>query len=160
MLGYDPEILEKMDDEALESFCGVGNPLAISEVKPGESVLDIGCGAGFDLIVARHKVGSKGRVFGVDLTSAMLAKAQRNAARLGLHDIERCQVSSEKLPYGDGSFDVVLSNGVINLSPAKGELFAEIYRVLKPGGRVQFADMVLEEGASSPGPGSLEAWAQ
>lgn len=149
-----------MPDEVLESFCGVGNPFSIGDVQQGESVLDIGCGAGFDLIVVHHKVGDTGMVCGVDLTEEMLAKAQRNFARLGLQDIETKQVSSEKLPYDDNTFDVVISNGVINLSPAKAELFAEIHRVLKPGGRLQFADIVLDTEASSAGATSFEAWAQ
>ncbi len=159
-LGYDLEILEEMEDEVLESFCGVGNPFVIWDVQQGESILDIGCGAGFDLLVARYKVGKNGKVCGVDLTPEMLAKAQRNFTRLGFHEIETKQITSEKLPYDDNSFDAVLSNGVINLSPAKAELFTEIYRVLKPGGRVQIADIVLDTDSPSPGATSLEAWAQ
>lgn len=159
-LGYDQEVIKKMEVEALESFCGVGNPFLIWEVQQGESILDFGCGAGFDLIVARYKVGKIGKLCGVDLTPEMLVKAQRNFTNLGFHEIETQQITSEKLPYDDNSFNAVLSNGVINLSPAKAELFAEIYRVLKPGGRLQFADIVLEEEAASSGATSFEAWAQ
>lgn len=159
-LGYDKDILDEVSDEVVESFCGVGNPFATGDIRPDESVLDVGCGAGFDLIVARHKVGGEGKVCGVDLTPEMLVKAQCNFTGLGIADIEIQQVDSEQLPYEDGSFDLVISNGVINLSPAKAELFAEIYRVLRPGGRVQIADMVLAPDATATGSTDVDSWAQ
>jgi SAM-dependent methyltransferase len=160
LLGYESEILTDMPDELLESFCGVGNPFSIWEIGVGEDVLDIGCGAGFDLIVARRKTGSDSRVCGVDITSEMLVKARKNFELQGLDKIETHQIDSEVLPFADNSFDAVISNGVINLSPAKAELFAEIYRVLRPGGRLQFADMVMDGELPPQEAASLESWSQ
>ncbi len=160
VLGYDHEIFSDMPDELLESFCGVGNPFSIRKINAGEDVLDIGCGCGFDLIVARNKVGADARVCGVDLTGEMVSKARKNFELLGIDDIETHQISSEVLPFADNSFDVVISNGVINLSPAKAELFAEIYRVLRPGGRLQIADMVMDGKLPPQEAASLESWSQ
>jgi arsenite methyltransferase len=160
VLGYEPEILADMSDELLESFCGVGNPFSIRKISVGEDVLDIGCGAGFDLIVARRKVGADGRVCGVDLTEEMISRARRNFELLGIGDIETDHISSEVLPFADNSFDVVISNGAINLSPAKAELFAEIYRVLRPGGRLQIADMVMDGELPPQEAASLDSWSQ
>ncbi len=159
-LAYDHDLLKEMPEELLASFCGVGNPFSLGEITKGDDILDIGCGAGFDLYVARQKTGETGRVAGVDLTAEMLDKARSNLARLGQTDIETHLVEGEKLPFGDHSFDLVISNGVINLSPAKEELFAEIYRVLRPGGKVQIADMVLEKELPPQLASSLEAWSQ
>ena len=160
VLGYEPEIFMDMPDELFESFCGVGNPFSIWKIRAGEDVLDIGCGAGFDLIVARRKVGAAGRVCGVDLTQEMISRARKNFELLGIDDIETHQINSEVLPFADNSFDAVISNGVINLSPAKAELFAEIYRVLRPGGRLQIADMVMDGELPAQEAASLESWSQ
>lgn len=160
ILGYEPEILVDIPDELLESFCGVGNPFSIWKLREGEDVLDIGCGAGFDLIVAHRKVGTNGRVFGVDLTEEMISQARRNFEVLGIESIETHHISSEILPFADNSFDAVISNGVINLSPAKAELLAEIYRVLRPGGRLQFADMVMDGELPPQEAANLESWSQ
>jgi SAM-dependent methyltransferase len=160
VLNYDADILKKMPDNLLRSFCGVGNPFALGRIEPGESVLDIGSGAGFDLIVAHHLTGPQGRVCGVDLTAEMVERSRLVCRTLGLENIETHHILQEEIPHGDRSFDVVISNGVINLSPAKDALFREIFRVLKPGGRLQFADMVLDGELPSGMADNLEAWSQ
>lgn len=159
-LGYESDWLAGIPDEVLSSFCGVGNPFAIAPIAPGSAILDIGCGAGIDLIVARRLTGDGGRVCGVDLTPSMLERARANFAAVAISDIEVQLVDSAILPYPDDTFDVVISNGVINLSPAKPQLFAEILRVLKPHGRVQFADIILERPLPPALVASPESWAQ
>jgi 2-polyprenyl-3-methyl-5-hydroxy-6-metoxy-1,4-benzoquinol methylase len=159
-LGYEPEPFADIPEELLESFCGVGNPFVLTDIAPGSTVLDIGCGAGLDLIVARRLAGEKGRVCGVDMSSEMIQRAEKNITEAGITDIEIKQVSSEVLPYDDSLFDVIISNGVINLSPCKVTLFKEMYRVLKPGGRLQFADIVLEKELPPGMADNLDAWAQ
>lgn len=149
-----------MPDELLQSFCGVGNPFAIETIEKGSSVLDIGCGAGFDLAVACRLVGEQGKAYGVDLTPEMVDRANRNLAALRLSNGEVRQVLSERLPFGNDGFDVVISNGVINLSPNKARLFAEIFRVLKPGGRLQFADIILSRELPPHLRASVESWSQ
>jgi len=159
-LGYDEELMADIPAELMNAFCGVGNPFGLERIAPGSRVLDIGCGAGFDLIMARRIVGGSGRVCGIDMTREMLERARRNFAELGIANIETRQVDSEKIPYEDNSFDVVISNGVINLSPKKAELFREIRRVLQPGGRLQFADIVLEKELPPSLAVNVESWAQ
>jgi len=159
-LGYDRELLAEMPDELLQSFCGVGNPFAIETIGKGSTVLDIGCGAGFDLAVACRLVGKRGKVYGVDLTREMVDRAGRNLAALKLGNQEVHLVSSEQLPFGDADIDVVISNGVINLSPNKARLFTEIFRVLKPGGRLQFADIILSRALPPHLRASVESWSQ
>lgn len=159
-LGYEKELLDDMSGELVDSFCGVGNPFTLGDIVKGERLLDVGCGAGFDLAVARRKIGEKGHVAGVDLTAEMVEKARTELLREGFGDVEVKQVDSESLPFAEQSFDVVLSNGVINLSPAKGELFAEIFRVLAPGGRLQIADMMLHGELAPELAGSLKSWSQ
>ncbi len=159
-LGYDPDLLSSLAPELIASFCGVGNPFSIEQIEPGSAVLDIGCGAGFDLIVARKLAGGSGRVCGIDLTSEMVARAKSNCSAAGFDDVEIKQVEGEAILYPDNTFDVVISNGVINLSPDKEKLFGEIHRALKPGGRLQFADIVLERELPTNLVGSLEAWSQ
>lgn len=144
----------------LKSFCGVGNPFSLGEILPGNNLLDIGSGAGFDLYVAKRLVGEGGRVCGIDLTREMVDRARNNLAESGMNNIEITHVSSEEIPYHDDTFDTVISNGVINLSPCKQELFKEIFRVLKNGGKLQFADVVLEKELPGTLVGSLEAWSQ
>ncbi len=156
--GYDLMILGNMPDELIESFCGVGNPFRLGQIKPEEAVLDIGCGAGFDMIVASRLVGRKGKVCGIDITPEMLEKAKRNLARAAVSAYDLRVSGAEEIPYDEGTFDVVISNGVLNLSPLKEKSFKEIYRVLNPAGRLQFADIVLKEGKSASGSSPLEDW--
>ncbi|MDR3632068.1 MAG: methyltransferase domain-containing protein [Desulfocapsaceae bacterium] len=159
-LGYKPGLLDQASDDLLSSFCGVGNPFAIGRIERGDLVLDIGCGAGFDVWVASRLIGENGRAFGVDLTAEMVAKAQANLASVQAANAEIRLVASEQLPFADAFFDVVISNGVINLSPDKPRLFSEINRVLKTGGRLQFADIIVEKELPAPLAASVESWSQ
>jgi SAM-dependent methyltransferase len=144
LAGYGGAEIADLPGELLASSFGCGNPLAFSEVKPGETVLDLGSGAGLDLIIAARKVGPSGRVIGVDMTDAMLAAARANIAAAGPSNIELRRGIIEALPVADAAVDWVISNCVINLSPEKEKVFAEIARVLRPGGRVQVSDIVAE----------------
>ena len=129
-------------------------------IQPGDNVLDIGSGAGFDLYVAKRLAGETGMVCGIDLTRDMVDLARKNLAASSMSDVEVTHVSSEKIPYSTDTFDTVISNGVINLSPRKQELFQDIFRVLKNGGKLQFADVILEKELPSTMAGSPEAWSQ
>lgn len=159
-LKYDQEIIKSASRSLLESFCGVGNPFSIGNIESENVVLDLGCGAGFDLFVASRLAGENGRVCGIDLTDQMVKRSQKNLTDERITNFEIKKVDSENIPYADATFDVVISNGVINLSPCKSKLFEEIYRVLKPGGSLQFADVVLDKEMPSHLSGSLEAWSQ
>jgi SAM-dependent methyltransferase len=158
LLGYDLKVINNMTDELLDSFCGVGNPFSLGQINTGETVLDIGCGAGFDLIIAGRMVGPNGKVLGIDLTPEMAKKALDNLKQADVSHGEVRIAAAEEIPCGENSFEVVISNGVLNLSPLKEKSFSEIYRVLKPGGRLQFADVVLKEKLPSRVANSLEAW--
>jgi len=138
----------------------VGNPFSLFPIPPGSIILDVGCGAGFDLYIAAQLTGPEGTVHGVDLTKAMVARAQENLQKARITNAEVREVGSESLPFENAFFDVVISNGVINLSPDKVALFREINRVLKPGGRLGFADVVLEQALPQGMAASAEAWSQ
>ena len=140
-LGYDDGFVGSLPDVAVESFAGVANPFALRSLMTGERVVDVGSGAGFDSFVAAHQAGPTGKVIGVDMTEEMLAKSRSTAATLGLAHIEFREGLAENLPVDDGWADVVISNGVINLCADKKAVFSEILRVLRPGGRLQFADI-------------------
>jgi arsenite methyltransferase len=159
-LGYDPAIIESAHTRFFESSCGVGNPFSLGTIRSGAAVLDFGCGAGFDLFVASKLVGESGFVCGIDLTEDMVVRARENLTLAGVANFAIKKVDSETIPYDDHSFDVVISNGVINLSPCKQASFTETYRVLKPGGKLQFADVVLENDLPASLAGSAEAWSQ
>lgn len=131
-LGYDERFFDSLPEQVVESFCGVGNPFSANSIKPGAVVLDIGSGAGFDVIYAAHLVGPTGNVYGIDLTPEMIAKAKMNIQLLQISHAQVQEGTAEAIPFADKTFDYVTSNGVLNLSPHKEEVFAEIYRVLKP----------------------------
>lgn len=147
-LGYDDAIVDPLPDAAVESFAGVGNPFSLQNLSPGERVVDIGSGGGFDVFVAAQQVGPEGQVVGIDMTEEMLQKSRATAADMGASNIEFREGLIEEMPVEDGWADVVISNGVINLCPDKEAIFEEINRVLKPGGRLQFAD--IANGAPVP----------
>ena len=147
-LGYDDAIVDPLPDGAVESFAGVGNPFSLYALAPGERVIDLGSGGGFDVFVAAQQVGPEGRVIGVDMTAEMLQKARATAADMGADNVEFREGLIEEMPVEDGWADVVISNGVINLCADKEAVFEEINRVLKPGGRLQFAD--IANGAPVP----------
>jgi SAM-dependent methyltransferase len=157
-LQYPVERVDALPDAAVESFAGVGNPFAFGPLQPGEVAVDLGSGAGFDAILAAQQVGASGRVIGVDMTPAMLAKARANAAALGLDHVEFREGYIEDLPVERASADVVISNGVINLSPDKEAVFAEAFRVLKPGGRLQIADIIVAREVPESARNDISLW--
>jgi SAM-dependent methyltransferase len=156
-LGYPPE-LANVPEGAVESFAGVANPFSLGRLEIGERVLDLGSGAGTDSLVAAQMVGSSGRVTGIDMTPQMLAKAQAAAEEMGAANVGFVEGEAERLLFPDGSFDVVISNGVIDLIPDKDAAFAELHRVLAPGGRLQIADVTIQNPVSEEGRRNIDLW--
>lgn len=158
-IGYSEEELEKIPKEAIMGL-GCGNPTALGDLKEGETVLDLGAGAGIDVFLAANKVGPDGYVIGVDMTEEMAKKASETAAKCGYKNVEFRLGEIENLPVENNSVDVIISNCVINLSPDKLKTYEEAYRVLKPGGRILISDLVTEEELPDEIKDSLDAWAE
>ena len=160
LLRYDAEELATIPAESTASFAGVGNPHRIGTIGPGETVVDVGCGAGMDLLLAARHNGPNGHAIGVDMTPAMLELVRRSAVKTGLwENIEVRRGYAEELPVDTASVDVVISNGVLNLSPDKHRAISEIYRVLRPGGRLYLADVVVQRELSLAARRDIDLWA-
>jgi len=158
-LGYPQDLLARVPEASCESFAGVANPFSMGSLQPGEDVLDVGCGAGMDTLVAAQMVGPSGSVTGIDMTPEMVAKARGSIADMGLGNVRIVEGSAEHLPFDDASFDVVISNGVIDLIPDKDAVFSEITRVLRPGGRIQLADVTIQNPVSEESKRDIDLWA-
>ena len=158
MLGYEQAEMEWLPEGAVESFAGTGNPFSMGRLAAGEAVLDIGCGAGFDTLLAARQVGPSGSVTAVDMTEAMLQKTRAGAAALGLSNVSVRHGLAEELPVDDGSIDVAISNGVINLCPDKMAVMSEVRRVLRPGRRFQIADIAVHEEVPQDAKDDIDLW--
>jgi len=158
MLGYDAADIDWLPATTVESFAGTGNPFSMGRLRPGEAVLDIGCGAGFDTLLAARQVGPAGGVIAIDMTDAMLEKTRAGARLAGVSNVEARHGYAEELPAADGSIDVVISNGVINLCPDKMRVMSEVHRVLKAGGRFQIADIVVHEAVGQDAKDDIDLW--
>ena len=158
MLGYPMEQVDAMPPQAVECFAGVGNPFSLGTIAPGETVLDVGSGGGFDCFIAGQAVGPQGKVIGVDMTRLMLKKSSTLARQMGLDQVEFRRGFAEELPVADASVDLAISNGVINLCPDKYRVLAEIFRTLKPGGRLYLADVVVHKAVPDAAKANVALW--
>ena len=157
-LGYDDHVVAALPDAAVESFAGVGNPFSLRDLEPGERVVDIGSGGGFDCFIAAGKVGVEGEVVGIDMTEEMLAKSRATARSMGQTNVEFRMGLLEDMPVEDGWADVVVSNGVINLCADKQQVFSEIGRILRPGGYLQFADIANGQPVPEEAVANIDLW--
>ncbi len=157
-LGYPEHELARIPDATAESFAGVANHWRLGRIEPGSVVLDLGCGAGADLLIAAQMTGPSGRVIGVDMTGSMLERARTSALAMGIENVELHESLIEELPLDAASVDVVISNGVIDLVPDKDAVFDEIDRVLRPGGRLQIADVVIHHEVSEDARARIDLW--
>jgi arsenite methyltransferase len=158
MLEYADEWLEGLPESSIESFAGTGNPFSLGELRPGERVVDVGCGAGIDSLIAAKMVGPDGRVISVDMTPSMREKARQAAKEAGVTNVEFREGYAETLPIEDGWADVVISNGVLNLMPDKAAALEEMSRVLKPGGRLQIGDILVQKAVPDSAKRKIELW--
>ena len=158
MLEYADEWLDGLPEASIESFAGTGNPFSLGDLRPGEKVVDLGSGAGIDSLIAAKKVGPEGHVIGVDMTPAMLEKARRAARQTGLSNVEFREGYAEALPVEDGWADVVISNGVLNLVPDKAAALEEMFRVLKPDGRLQIGDILVQKAVPESAKRKIDLW--
>jgi SAM-dependent methyltransferase len=158
ILGYDPAWLDGIPESSIESFAGTGNPFSLGRLQPGERVVDVGCGAGIDSLIAARMVGGTGQVIGVDMTPAMLAKAGRAARDAGLQNVQFREGTGDALPVEDGWADVVISNGVLNLMPDKSAGLTEMARVLKPTGRLQIGDILVQKPVPQSAKQIIDLW--
>ena len=157
-LGYDAATVDSLPDAAVESFAGVANPFSLRQLEPGEKVVDAGSGAGFDCFIAAKQLGPRGRVVGIDMLAEMLAKSRASARAMGLDQVEFREGLLEEMPVQDGWADVVISNGVINLCVDKKQVFKEIWRVLRPGGHLQFADIANGKPVPASAVQNIDLW--
>lgn len=157
-IGYPLSTLDGLPDRVVDAFAGVANPFHWGVPSPGETVVDVGSGAGLDAVIAARTVGPRGKVIGVDMTADMLQRAKRSAAELGLDNLEFREGVAEELPVDDDSADLVISNGVLNLVPDKARAYAEIFRVLRPGGRFQVADIVVNKPIPEGAQRDIDLW--
>lgn len=158
ILGYEDAWLEGIPEQSIESFAGTGNPFSLGELKRGDRVVDVGCGAGIDSLIAARMVGENGLVVGVDMTPAMLSKARRAVQAAGLANVEFRHGFGEALPISNSWADVLISNGVLNLMPDKLSGLQEMARVLKPGGRLQIADILVEKAVPDSAKREIDLW--
>jgi SAM-dependent methyltransferase len=157
-LGYDDAVVGNLPDSAVEAFAGVGNPFSLGVLRAGERIVDLGSGGGFDCFIAAGQVGKEGSVVGIDMTDEMLARSRAAAAAMGLAQVEFRKGLIEELPIEDGWADAVISNGVINLCADKRQVFAEVVRVLRPGGRLQFADIANSKPVPEAAIRNIDLW--
>ena len=158
IIGYPDGVVARLPLANVESFAGTGNPFIFGDLNSGETVVDAGCGAGFDTLIAAMQVGTEGKVLAIDMTAEMLEKAARGATEMGLTNIEVREGFAESLPVPDGIADVVISNGVVNLCPDKLAVFREMFRVLKPGGRIQVGDILVHQEVPQEAKDDIELW--
>ena len=158
MLGYPDEWMNAVPEGAVESFAGTGNPFSLGEIRSGERVVDVGSGSGFDSLIAAQLVGPEGHVVGVDMTTEMLAKARENARQAGLANVEFREGLAETLPVPDGWANLVISNGVLNLLPNKSAALREMARVLKPNGRLQIGDILVQKAVPESAKRNIDLW--
>ncbi len=159
-VGYPESEIDAIPAGAVESFAGVGYPFLADQIRPGDTVVDVGSGSGVDVLIAGRKTGPSGRVYGIDMTPAMIAKAEANIQKMGLSHVEIVEGRADEIPLEDESVDVVTSNGVLNLVPDKEKAFREIRRILRPGGSVQIADIVLEKPVGDASKANPQLWAE
>ncbi len=157
-LGYSDDLIAAVPESSIASLAGTGNPFSLGQIMSGEKVVDVGSGAGFDSFIAAHLVEERGQVIGVDMTEEMLAKARASASQTGVGNVEFRQGLAESMPVDSAWADVVISNGVVNLCPDKRAVFEEMRRVLKPGGRIQIGDIIVQEAVPDSAKEDVDLW--